>query len=188
MDRESARTAAPARSGSPRLAQLEQCQERDRLLDPRQLGRLLVEVEAPAPPQERAEALEELHDRREAEAHVGERDVGRRRRERAERSRERLRRLRRDLRLGRGRERRRAEAEVAVVLRRQPVEQPAGRLLDLPELLEPPGELLGRLVRVEVGEVDLLLGEELARLQLEQRADEHEELPARVEIQPVPLG
>ena len=97
-------------------------------------------------------------------------------------------RLRRDLRLEGGRERRRAEAEVAVVLRRQPVEQPAGRLLDLPELLEPPGELLGRLLRIEVGEVDLLLREELARLQLEQRADEHEELPARVEIQPLALG
>src|SRR5581483_10114908 len=41
---------------------------------------------------------------------------------------------------------------------------------------------------VEVGELDRLLGEELARLQLEQGADQDEELPARVEVEPLTVG
>src|SRR6185436_9666196 len=90
-------------------------------------------------------------------------------------SRERLRLLRRDLRLGTRDERRRAAPEVTVVLGLEPLEQPP-RLLDPAELLQPTGQLLRRLLRVEVGELDLLLREELARLQLQQRADEHEEL------------
>ena len=101
---------------------------------------------------------------------------------------ERLGLLRRDAGLGARRERRRAEPEVAVVLSLQPLQQPPSRLLDPAELLQPPGQLLRRLLRVEVGKLDLLLREELARLQLEQRADEHEELAAGVEIEPFPFG
>ena len=96
--------------------------------------------------------------------------------------------LRRDAGLGTRRERRRAEPEVAVVLSLQPLQQPPGRLLDPAELLQPPGQLLCSLLRVEVGELDLLLREELARLQLQQRADEDEELAAGVEIEPLAFG
>ena len=66
---------------------------------PREPGHLLVEVEARAPAQQRAEALEELRDRREAERHVRERDLRRLLREHAERLRERLGILRRERRL-----------------------------------------------------------------------------------------
>jgi len=85
----------------------------------------------------------------------------------------------------------RASREAAAACGRlfeRPVEQPAGHLLDLPDLLDAPGELLGRLLGVEVGEVDLLVGKELARLQLEERADEHEELAAGVEVEPLLRG
>ena len=90
--------------------------------------------------------------------------------------------------LGPRRERRRAEAEEALALVREPLAQPAGRLLHPAVLGEPPGELLGGLLRLEVGELGLLLGEEVPRLDLEQRGDEHEELAARVEIELVALG
>ena len=61
-------------------------------------------------------------------------------------------------------------------------DEPAGRLLHPPVLLQPAGELLGRLLRVEVAELDLLLTEQLPCLQLEQRPDENEELAAGVEV------
>src|SRR3954454_4855215 len=83
----------------PGLAELEQSEQRDRLLDAGEALGLLVEVEAAAAPEQRAEALEELDDRREAEAHVRERDLGRRRRESADRAGELLRVLRGDARL-----------------------------------------------------------------------------------------
>ena len=86
------------------------------------------------------------------------------------------------------RERRRAEAEVAVALRREPLAQPRRRLLRAPVLGEPPRELLGGLLGLELGELGVLVGEEPARLQLEQRRDQDEELAARVEVELLPLG
>ena len=59
----------------------------------------------------------------------------------------------------------------------------AARLLDPPVLREPPRQLLGRLLRLELGELGLLVREQPARLQLEQRGDEHEELAAGVEVE-----
>ena len=90
--------------------------------------------------------------------------------------------------LGVGGERRRTEAEVAVALGGEPLAQPAGGLLHAPVLGEPPRELLGRLLRLEIGELGLLLGEQVACLQLEQRGDEDEELAARIEVELVALG
>jgi hypothetical protein len=118
---------------------------------------------------------------------VVERDLRRLGREQPQRSRERPRLLRRDPRLGLRRERRGPEPEVAVLLGGEPVHQPAGRLLHPPVVLEPAGQLLRGLLRVEVGELDALLGEELPCLQLEQRADEEQELAARVEVEPLTL-
>ena len=63
-----------------------------------------------------------------------------------------------------------------------------GRLLHAPVLGEAPRQLLGRLLRLELGELGLLVREERARLQLEQRGDQDEELPARLEIELVALG
>ena len=83
-------------------------------------------------------------------------------------------------------ERRRAEAEVAVGLVLEPLGEPRRGDLDAPVLLEAPGELLGGLLGVELGEVDVLVGEQLARLQLEQRRDEDEELAAALEVEPLP--
>ena len=54
------------------LAQLEQCEEGDGLLDPREAGDLAVEVEDAAAAKDRTKALEELRDGREAEGHVRE--------------------------------------------------------------------------------------------------------------------
>ena len=48
---------------------------------------------------------------------------------------------------------------------------------------EPPRELLRSLVGVELRELGLLVGEECARLQLEERSDEDEELAARLEVE-----
>ena len=56
-----------------------------------------------------------------------------------------------------------------------------------PVLREPPRELLGRLLGLELGELGLLVGEQRARLQLEQRGDEDEELAARLEVELLPL-
>src|SRR6185436_8866672 len=104
--------------------ELAQREEGRRLLEPRQLPHLRLEVEARASAQERTKPLEELRDRREAERHVRKGDLGRFLREPAEHQRERLgilwRELRRDLR----RERRRAEPEVAIALRGEPFPQP----------------------------------------------------------------
>ena len=87
-----------------------------------------------------------------------------------------------------GRERRRAEPEEAVALAGEPLREPGGRLLHPPVLGEPARELLGRLLRLEVGELGLLVGEERARLQLEQRRDQDEELAAGLEVELVALG
>ena len=103
-------------------------------------------------------------------------------------SRELLRILRREPSLRPRRERRRAEAEVAVALAGEPLGEPARRLLHPPVLGEPACELLGRLLRLELGQLGLLVGEERARLQLEQRRDQDEELAARLEVELLALG
>ena len=64
----------------------------------------------------------------------------------------------------------------------------AGALLRAAVLGEPARQLLGRLLGLELGELGLLVGEERARLQLEQRRDQDEELAARVEVELVALG
>ena len=79
-----------------RAPELEHGEEGRRLLEPRHLPHLRVEVEPRAPAQQRAEPLEELRDRREAQRHVRERDLGRLLREQAQRARERLGILRRE--------------------------------------------------------------------------------------------
>ena len=61
-------------------------------------------------------------------------------------------------------------------------------MLHPPILGEAPRELLGRLLRLELGELGLLVGEEMTRLELEQRRDQDEELAAGVEIELVALG
>ena len=84
-------------------------------------------------------------------------------------------------------ERRRAEAEEPVARLAQPLGEPARGLLHPAVLGEPARELLGRLLRAELGELGLLVGEERAGLQLEQRRDQDEELAARLEVELLPL-
>ena len=79
------------------------------------------------------------------------------------------------------------DPEEAVALAREPLAEPRGRLLHPPVLGEPPRELLGGRLRLELGELGRLLREQAARLQLQQRRDEHEELAARVEVELIPL-
>ena len=86
------------------------------------------------------------------------------------------------------RERRRAEPEVHVAALVQAVAQELGGLLGPAVLGEPPRELLGGLLGLELVELGRLLREHLARLQLEQRADQDKELAARVEIELALLG
>ena len=151
------RTAQPcASAASPALPQLEQREEGDRLLRDRQTHDLLLEVEAAAPAEQRAEPFEEDRDRREAERHVRDRDRRRLDREGAQRRCKRLRLLRRHRGLELGRERRRPEPEVAVALDGQPLGQPVRGLLEAPVLRQPAGELLGRLLRIELLEIDVL--------------------------------
>ena len=174
------------------LPQLEEREERRRLLQPRQPVHLLVERESPAAPKHRAESLEEPRDGRERELHVGERDLRRLGREQAKRGAELLGILRREPELRLRRQRRRAEPEVPVRLRVEPLREPRGRRLHAPVRLEPLGQLLRRLLGAQVGEVGCSLREELAGLDLEHRAHEHEELSAGLEIEPAlvlePLG
>ena len=70
----------------------------------------------------------------------------------------------------------------------EPLAQELRRLLRAPVLGEPPRELLGRLLGLELGELGVLLGEHRARLQLEQRRDQDEELAAGVEVELAALG
>src|SRR5205823_5983542 len=97
-----------------RVPQLEQRKERDRLLDPRELPDLALEVEAAAAPQHGAEPLQELRDGREAKLHVRERESRRLGRQRAQRARELRRILWRKPALRPWGERRGAEPEEAV--------------------------------------------------------------------------
>ena len=86
------------------------------------------------------------------------------------------------------RERRRPEPEMQVAALVEPLAQEPRRLLRAPVLGEPARELLGRLLGLELGELGVLLREHRARLQLEQRADQDQELAARVEVELAPLG
>ena len=99
-----------------------------------------------------------------------------------------LRILRREPPLRLGRQRRRPDPEEPVALRRQPFRQPARRLLHAPVLGQPPCQLLRGLLGLELGQLRGLVLEEPARLQLQQRRDEDEELTAGIQIQRVPLG
>ena len=136
----------------------------------------------------RAEPLDELRHGREPERQVRERDVRRLDGERPHGLDEPQRLLRGEAALRLGRERRRADPEVALALLVEPLAQPDGGELHAPVLGEAPRELLGGLLRLELRELGLLVGEEVARLQLEQRRDEDEELAAGVEIELVALG
>ena len=71
---------------------------------------------------------------------------------------------------------------------RQPLGQPAGRLLHAPVLGQPPCQLLRGLLGLELRQLRRLVLEEPARLQLQQRRDEDEELAAGIQIQRVALG
>ena len=91
--------------------------------------------------------------------------------------------------LGPGRrERGRAEPEEPVARGLEPLGEPGRGLLRAPVLGEAPRELLGGHLRLELGELGVLVGEQPARLQLEQRRDQDEELAARVEVELIPLG
>ena len=81
------------------------------------------------------------------------------------------------------RERRRAEAEVAVRLGVELLLEPARGSAEAPILRQPLGELARSVVGIEVLERHLLfLREEPARLQLEERGDEDEELAVDLQI------
>jgi hypothetical protein len=170
------------------LAQLEQREKGHCLLDSAQPGDLALEVQEAPPPQHRAEPLDELRHRWEAQRHVVQRHRGRVGGERPQRGRERLRVLRRQLRLRARRERRRPQPEEPVALRGKPLREPLRRDLHAPVLGEPPRQLLGRLLGLEVGQLGGLVREEPARLQLEQRGDEDEELAAGVEVELLARG
>ena len=132
----------PARSGSPPPCAARAARGARPPARSGSTRRLLVEVETAPAAEERPEALEELHTGGKRRPMCASDTSGGGVASARSATGERLRLLRRDPRLEPGRERRRAEAEVAVVLRCQPLEQPAGGLLDPAELLEPPGELL----------------------------------------------
>ena len=61
-------------------------------------------------------------------------------------------------------------------------------MLHAPVLGEAPRQLLGGLLRLELGELRLLVREQMTRLELEQRRDQDEELAARVEIELVAIS
>ena len=176
-----------AQSDLARLAQLEQREQRNRLLDAREIADLGVEVEPAPPAEERAEALEELRYGREAQAPCARARHRRGRREERKARSSAAGSCGASVRSGCGRERRRTEPEPAVLLRAEPLSEPGCRLLHPPVLGEPPRELLGGLLGLELAELGRLVREERARLQLEQRGDEHEELAARLEIELVSL-
>ena len=71
---------------------------------------------------------------------------------------------------------------------REALGEPGGRLLHSAVFGEAACELLGRLLRPEVGELCRFVREERARLELEQRGDEDEELAARLEVERLALG
>src|SRR5213078_3555046 len=95
------------------LAQLEQGEEGNRLLDPGKPDDLSLEVEPASAPKHGAETRQELADGRKPQRHVPERERGRLGDQHPQRSRKLLRLLRRELALDLRGERRRAEAEEA---------------------------------------------------------------------------
>jgi len=129
-------------------AQLEQREERDRLLDPRQSDDLLLEVEAVSATEQRAELLQEPGNRREAKLEVSERDLRRLGRQSMQQYDERLRILFAEAPLPLRSQRRRPEPEEPVALRGQPFAEPLGGALDPPVLLQAPRQLLGRFGRL----------------------------------------
>src|SRR6185312_3123587 len=133
---------------------------------------LLVEVEAGTSAKQRAPAVEELAHGREPERHVRSRRGRRLDSEEAQRAGELVRVLRRELPLRLRRERGRSEAEEEAAALLEPLAEPARRLLGAAVLGEPPRKLLGGLLRLELGQLRVLLGEHRACLQLEERGDE----------------
>src|SRR4029079_803343 len=165
------------------LSKLEQRKEGDRLLDSRECLDLLVEDEAAAAAEHRAEAFEKERDRREGQRDVAERRRGRFRRESPQRGGQRLGLLRSERTLGHWRERSRAEAEEAVGLGVEPFPEPARGAAEAPVLGKKLGELARGVVGVEVLEWHLvLLREEPARFQLQERCNQDEELAVHLEI------
>src|SRR5437764_396854 len=140
------------------------------------------------PSEHRSEAQEKPRHRRKAQLQVSERDRRRLGRQRAQDRRQPFRLLRREPPLYPGRQRRGAEPEEPVALSLQPLREPGGGLLRAPVLRQPPRQLFRRLLGLELGQLGLLVGEEATRLQLEERRDQHEELPARLEIELTAFG
>ena len=92
------------------------------------------------------------------------------------------------LRSGLRRERGRADAEVQVAPLVESAAQPVRGLFRATVLGEAPRELFGRLFRLELRELGLLLREHRARLQLEERGDQDQELAAGVQVELALLG
>ena len=70
----------------------------------------------------------------------------------------------------------------------EPLREPGRSLLRTAVLGEPAGQLLGGLLGLELVELGRLVREQPARLQLQQRGDEHEELAAGLEVEPPRSG
>ena len=109
-------------------------------------------------------------------------------RERTQRSAERFGILRRKAALDAWRQRSRPDAEPAILLGAEALEEPGCGLLHAPVLREPSGELRRGLLGLELVELGRLVGEERARLELEQGRHENEELAARLQVELVTLS
>ena len=70
----------------------------------------------------------------------------------------------------------------------QALGEPLRSLFRAPVLGQTAGELFGRDLRLELGQLCVLVGEHAARLQLEQRGDQDQELAARVQVELAFLG
>ena len=147
----------------------------------------MIEVEPLPASEHRAKPIQELRHGRKAKLEMRQRDFRRLSREHEQRRRQRRGILLPDPPLAARRERSRPEPEEPIALAGQALRKPFGGSLDPPVLLEPARQLLGCLRRLQIVELGLA-GEQAARLQLEQRRDEHEELSARVEVELLPLG
>src|SRR5262249_28457528 len=121
------------------------------------------------------------------ERHVPEREHRRLRRQEAQRRAQARRLLRREVPLDGRRQRRGAEPEEPLRLALQPLREPRGSVLHPSIGGEPPGKLLGSFFRLELRELERLLREEAASLELEQRSDQDEELPARGQVEAGPV-
>ena len=66
--------------------------------------------------------------------------------------------------------------------------QPGCRLFHPAVLGEPARELLRRLLRLELGELGVLVGEQRSCLELEQRGDQDEEFAAGLQVELLPLA